>query len=91
MQTALDLTKRIDEVLTVLGDREPLASAFFVGLKRALAAARDEEDLIAAFVMLSTTAFQGFELPPDSLATIDALLADAERIAFTFTAAGEAH
>jgi hypothetical protein len=91
VQTALDLTKRIDDVLAVLGDREPLASAFFVGLQRALEAARDEEDLIAAFVMLSTTAFQGFELPRDSLATIDALLADAERIAFTFTAAGEAH
>jgi hypothetical protein len=78
-------------VLAVLGDREPAASAFFIALQRALAAAREEEGLIAAFVLLSTTAFQGFELPRDSLASIEALLCDAERIAITFTAAGEAH
>jgi hypothetical protein len=90
-QTVTDITKRIDDVLDVLGDREPSASLFFLELQRALAGAREEEDLINVFIAMSTTAFQGFQFPPDSLAPIDALLADAERIAFTFTASGDAH
>jgi len=90
-QTVDDLTKRIDAVLMALGDLEPAASVFFLELRHALSEARDEADLINSFIALSTTAFQGFEFPPRSLAAIDQLLADAERIAFTFTADGEAH
>lgn len=90
-QTVADLTMRIDAVLAAIGELDPTASVFFLKLRRSLVAARDEVDLINTFIVLSTTAFQGFDFPPRSLVVIDELLADAERIAFTFTAGGETH
>ena len=90
-QTIIDVSSRIESVLASLGDREPAASMFFLEVQRVLVGARDEADLIDVFIALSTTAFHGFEFPTDSLEPIDLLLADAERIAFTFTADGAAH
>jgi hypothetical protein len=87
----LNLSSRIDQVLQSLGDDESAASAFFLDVQRSLAAAGNEADLLNTFLTLSTTAFHGFAFPAASLEPIDALLAEAEQIAFTFMAGGVAH
>jgi hypothetical protein len=60
--------------------------AFFTGVLLQARAMRHEEDVLALFFELSTTAFQGFVYPPEVAEAIDDLLAAAEQIAFTMTA-----
>ena len=68
------------------GDPQPLA--FFVMLRQRLQACRDEEDVLALFLDLSTTAFQGFVLSADQSGAVDRLLAACEQISLTMTADG---
>lgn len=60
--------------------------AFFTGILLQAQAMAQEEDVLALFFELSTTAFLGFQYAPDVACAIDDLLAAAERIAFTMTA-----
>lgn len=85
-QISAEVVQHLDRVIDRLGDREPVALAFFLELRAALNEAVDEADLVGAFMLLSTAAFRGFRLPDDVLAPVDDLLAQAERIAHAFTA-----
>jgi len=60
--------------------------AFFTGILLQAQAMQAEEDVLALFFELSTTAFLGFQYTSDVAEAIDDLLAVAERIAFTMTA-----
>ena len=60
--------------------------AFFTGVLLQAQIMQAEEDVLALFFELSTTAFLGFEYSPPVAQAIDDLLATAERIAFTMTA-----
>lgn len=62
---------------------------FFSALLVQAHAMKEEEDVLALFFELSTTAFHGFEFDVEQARTIDELLVAAERIAFTMTATGE--
>ncbi|MEQ9005841.1 MAG: hypothetical protein RIE74_19970 [Pseudomonadales bacterium] len=68
------------------GNPHPLA--FFTLLRQRLQACCDEEDVLALFLDLSTTAFQGFVLSADQAAAVDRLLAACEQISLTMTADG---
>ena len=59
---------------------------FFTNILAQTLAMKAEEDVLALFFELSTTAFLGFEYPHTTAAAIDELLAAAEQIAFTMTA-----
>lgn len=60
--------------------------AFFTGILLQAEAMRAEDDVLALFFELSTTAFLGFQYSAELAGAIDDLLAAAERIAFTMTA-----
>lgn len=60
--------------------------AFFTGILLQAQAMQAEDDVLALFFELSTTAFLGFQYSADVARAIDDLLAVAERIAFTMTA-----
>jgi hypothetical protein len=60
--------------------------AFFTGILLQAQAMREEEDVLALFFELSTSAFLGFQYSPEVARAIDDLLGAAERIAFTMTA-----
>jgi len=60
--------------------------AFFTGILLQAEAMREEDDVLALFFELSTTAFLGFQYSAELAGAIDDLLAGAERIAFTMTA-----
>jgi hypothetical protein len=60
--------------------------AFFTGILLQAEAMREEDDVLALFFELSTTAFLGFQYSAELAGAIDDLLAVAERIAFTMTA-----
>jgi len=60
--------------------------AFFTGILVQAEAMREEDDVLALFFELSTTAFLGFQYSSELAGAIDDLLAAAERIAFTMTA-----
>lgn len=60
--------------------------AFFTGILLQAEAMREEDDVLALFFELSTTAFLGFQYSAELAGAIDDLLAAAERIAFTMTA-----
>ncbi len=51
-----------------------------------LASASEEEELLEVCMALSTSAFQGFQFDMQSAALLDELLAQAEQLAFTFSA-----
>jgi len=68
---------------------DPAALAFFTLILASLHRVEDEGDLMGLFFELSTTAFQGFTFSPAQAGQVDALLAVAERIAFTLSAPGE--
>jgi hypothetical protein len=59
---------------------------FFTAVLLQAQAMREEEDVLALFFELSTTAFQGFVYPPEVALAIDRLLAHAEQMAFAMTA-----
>ncbi|MFU8816848.1 MAG: hypothetical protein ACNA7W_15985 [Pseudomonadales bacterium] len=60
--------------------------AFFTSVLLQAQSMQAEEDVLALFFELSTTAFLGFEYSPPVARAIDDLLAVAERMAFTMTA-----
>jgi hypothetical protein len=70
------------------GDDLPVR-AFFTGMLLQARAMRQEEDVLALFFELSTTAFQGFVYPDEVAEAIDELLAAAELISFTMTASDQ--
>ena len=63
--------------------------AFFTGILLQAEAMRAEDDVLALFYELSTTAYLGFQYSPEVARAIDDLLAAAERIAFTMSAPAE--
>ena len=65
---------------------EPALEAFFTNVQHQAQAMQAEEDVLALFFELSSTAFLGFDYSPKVAHAIDELLATAEQIAFTMTA-----
>lgn len=71
---------------------QPQALRFFEGARTQLDNVRDEADLLEFFMVLSTTAFQGFQLDPVGSMLTDRILAYAEQTAHTFSASdGQGH
>lgn len=66
--------------------QQPQALAFFQGVQRHLEAVREEDDLLELFMILSTTAFQGFTLDPFAAMMADRVLAEAQQVAHAFSA-----
>ncbi len=72
------------EHLEISGQAQALA--FFQQVQQRLAQVEDEDDLLALFMLLSTTAFQGFQLDHIGSMLADHILAYAEQTAHTFSA-----
>lgn len=81
----IELSPRLDEVVTYLESVEEwVAAAFFAGIGASLLAAEEEAELLEVFLALSTTAFQGFLLDSTAAARVDEILAFAEQVSHTF-------
>ncbi len=65
---------------------QPQALAFFQQVLVRMDQVEDEDDLLALFLLLSTTAFQGFQLDPVGAMLAEHILAYAEQTAHTFSA-----
>lgn len=65
------------------------ALAYFRQVSTGLDHVREEDDLLEFFMMLSTMAFQGFQMDPLGAMMADRILAYAEQTAHTFSASGE--
>jgi hypothetical protein len=83
-QVKPQLITGLESILDAADDDELDAAVFFADVLHRLRNAQDEPELIDVFVLLSTTAFQGFTLKPNTIAMIDQVLATAEQIAATF-------
>ena len=71
---------------------QPQALEFFNAVQQQLASVREEDDLLELFMILSTTAFQGFTLDPFAAMMADRVLAEAQQVAHTFSAdSGQMH
>lgn len=68
---------------------DPAPVAFFTLILMNLHRLEDDGDLMGLFFELSSTAFQGFVFNPAQAQLVDSLLAVAENIAFTLTAADD--
>jgi hypothetical protein len=83
-----ELIPQLDRLLELTAVEAP-ERWFFSGLVVQAHAMRAEEDVLALFFELSTTAFHGFAFDVEQARAIDELLVAAERIAFTMTASGD--
>ena len=78
------------EYLELSGQLQALA--FFRQVEHRLGHVQEEDELLELFLMLSMTAFQGFQLDPMGAMMADNLLGYAQDIAHTFSADdGTAH
>lgn len=84
-----ELRPRLYEVLKYLGDQsDPMAFSWYVDLMAQLDSATCEEDLLMFSVELSKAAFLGFQYDETAWRLIDDLLAHAQQLAHTLSAAG---
>lgn len=67
------------------------AAEFFRGVQASLGAAREEEDLLGLLLVLSTTAFQRFDLDPYAGQVVDRMLMRAQQFALTLSADATFH
>lgn len=65
---------------------QPEALAFFQQMRDRLDNVQEEDDLLELFMLLSMTAFQGFQMDPTGAMLADGVLSYAEEIAHTFSA-----
>lgn len=68
---------------------QPQALAFFQQVQHRLAHVDEEDDLLELFMMLSMTAFQGWQMDPMGSMMADRILAYAEQVAHTFSASND--
>ncbi len=81
------LKPKLEQLITYLsGEHEAAAAAFFTGILTQLLAVREEEELLALFLELSTTAFMGFSFDDVSWHLTDTILQEAEYTAHAFSA-----
>lgn len=76
------------DALAAILDREQDAdaAAFFNEIRRWIERAVREEDLMGPFMQLATTAFRGFDFPPDGHLAVDRILEAAQTLSFTLSA-----
>lgn len=72
------------EHLALSGQPKPLS--FFQQVQDRLDNVEEEGDLLELFMLLSMTAFQGFQMDPMGAMLADRILSYAEEIAHTFSA-----
>lgn len=78
------------EHLELTGQTQALS--FFQQVQHRLEHVEEEDELLELFMMLSMTAFQGFQLDPLGAMLADQILAYAEQIAHTYSvSSGTAH
>ena len=65
------------------------ALAYFRQVRNGLDHVHEEDDLLEFFMMLSTMAFQGFQMDPMGAMMADRILAYAEQTAHTFSASDD--
>ncbi len=81
------LRPRLEALIEYLNENNEVAAAsFFTNILVILVGLEHEEELLALFIELSTTAFQGFLFDETSWAMTDEVLAYAEQVAHAFTA-----
>ena len=76
--------QRLSNYLDLNGDRA--AASFFRQIQEKLDRTRTEEELLNVFMVMSTSAFQGFTLDPFAVQVADQLLAKAQHYAVTLSA-----
>ena len=77
-----DLRPKLEALIEYLNESNEVAAAsFFTNILVILAGLQHEEELLALFIELSTTAFQGFLFDETSWAMTDEILAYAEQVA----------
>ena len=76
--------QRLSNYLDLSG--EPAAAAFFRQIQSKLEQTQSEEELLNVFMIMSTSAFQGFHLDPFAVQVADQLLAKAQHYAVTLSA-----
>ncbi len=86
-----ELKPKLEGLIGYLNETgEVAAASFFTNILVILVGLEEEEELLALFIELSTTAFQGFFFDEASWAMTDEILAYAEQVAQTFTASESA-
>ena len=84
------LVPAVEELTAYLeSSRQLHALQFFQQVELRLAHVQEEDDLLDLFMMLSMTAFQGFQMDPMASMLADRILAYAEQIAHTFSASDD--
>ena len=78
------LVAALKEILIPVADDDLEAGVFFTQCLHELHTVDTEDALLEVFMKLSTTAFLGFSLSPESVQRIDAVLAQAQNIAALF-------
>ena len=68
---------------------QPQALGFFQQVQHRLIQVDEEDDLLELFMMLSMTAFQGWQMDPLGSMMADRILGYAEQVAHTFSASDD--
>lgn len=91
MQAVTDITgnirpnlQQLVDYLEQVGDPQPLG--FFRSMLEHLDKVTEEDELLELFMLLSTTAFQGFVLDPMAALMADRILAYAQEVSHAFSA-----
>ena len=82
-----ELLPRLDALGSLLeSEGDAHALAFFARIANSIRHCQETEDLAEAFLALSTSAFQGFQLSPASTFLVDQVLEQAQQLAHTLSA-----
>ncbi len=82
-----ELLPRLDALGSLLeSEGDTRAREFFARIAQSIRHCKETEDLAEAFIALSTSAFQGFQLSAASTFLVDQVLEQAQQLAHTLSA-----